>query len=143
MPMWHWGAFYEKLIQSILSGSWNREQDADNVKALNYWWGLSADVIDVICTQNMPHGTHRLIEFLKNSIRAGSFEPFEGFIYSQSGNIECKDGERLSPQEIITMNWLAENVIGRIPEAEELTDDARRLLQLQGVHVDEEQHTEE
>ena len=112
-------------------------------KAVNYWWGLSADVIDVICTQNMPHGTHRLIEFLKNSIRAGSFEPFEGFIYSQSGNIECKDGERLSPQEIITMNWLAENVIGRIPEAEELTDDAQRLLQLQGVHVDEEQHTEE
>jgi basic membrane protein A len=41
------------------------------------------------------------------------------------------------------MNWLAENVIGRIPEAEELTDDAQRLLQLQGVHVDEEQHTEE
>ena len=63
--------------------------------------------------------------------------------HSQSGNIECKDGERLSPQEIITMNWLAENVIGRIPEAEELTDDAQRLLQLQGVHVDEEQHTEE
>ena len=27
-------------------------------------------------------------------------------------------------------------------EAEELTDDAQRLLQLQGVHVDEEQHTE-
>ena len=41
------------------------------------------------------------------------------------------------------MNWLAENVIGRIPEAEELTDDAQRLLQLQGVHVDEEQRTEE
>lgn len=56
-------------------------------------------------------------------------------------NVRTANG--FSPQEIITMNWLAENVIGRIPEAEELTDDAQRLLQLQGVHVDEEQHTEE
>ncbi len=141
MPVWHWGKFYERIVRNICQGI--DTEAMKGKKAVNYWWGLSADVIDVICTQNMPHGTHRLIEFLKNSIRAGSFEPFEGFIYSQSGNIECKDGERLSPQEIITMNWLAENVIGRIPEAEELTDDAQRLLQLQGVHVDEEQHTEE
>ena len=141
MPVWHWGKFYERIVRNICQGI--DTEAMKGKKAVNYWWGLSADVIDVICTQNMPHGTHRLIEFLKNSIRAGSFEPFEGFIYSQSGNIECKDGERLSPQEIITMNWLAENVIGRIPEAEELTDDAQRLLQLQGVHVDEEQRTEE
>ena len=37
-------------------------------KAVNYWWGMSADVIDVICSENMPNGTRRLIEFLKNSI---------------------------------------------------------------------------
>ena len=136
MPVWHWGKFYERIVRNICQGI--DTEAMKGKKAVNYWWGLSADVIDVICTQNMPHGTHRLIEFLKNSIRAGSSEPFEGFIYSQSGNIECKDGERLSPQEIITMNWFAANVIGRIPEAEELTDDAQRLLQLQGVHVDEE-----
>ena len=48
MPVWHWGVFYEKLIQSVMSGSWNKEEDEDNIKALNYWWGMSAGVIDVI-----------------------------------------------------------------------------------------------
>ena len=43
---------------------------------------MSADVIDVICSENMPNGTRRLIEFLKNSIRAGSFHPFDGLIYA-------------------------------------------------------------
>ena len=37
MPVWHWGVFYEKLIQSILSGSWKKEEEGDKVSALNYW----------------------------------------------------------------------------------------------------------
>ena len=91
----------------------------------------------------MPHGTHRLIEFLKSSIRSGSFQPFDGLIYSQNGVIQCEEGRSLQPKQIITMNWLAENVIGRIPEPEELTDEAQALLRLQGVRVDESKHTGE
>ena len=34
MPVWHWGVFYEKLIQSILSGSWKKEEEGDKVSAL-------------------------------------------------------------------------------------------------------------
>ena len=98
---------------------------------------MSADVIDVICSKTMPHGTHRLIEFLKNSIRAGSFHPFDGVIYSQNGVVRCEEGKTLSPEEIITMDWLAENVVGRIPEYDELTEEARELVQLQGVRIDE------
>ena len=33
----------------------------------------------------------------------------------------------------MTMNWLAENVIGRIPEYTELNDEAKSLVRLQGV----------
>ncbi|MDE6749513.1 MAG: BMP family ABC transporter substrate-binding protein [Lachnospiraceae bacterium] len=135
-PIWHWGKFYELIINNICNG--NTEADSQKgKKAVNYWWGMSADVIDVICSKDMPHGTHRLIEFLKTSIRAGSFQPFDGMIYSQNGIIQCKEGSRLEPEEIITMDWLAENVIGRIPEFEELTEEAQALLQLQGIKIDE------
>jgi len=103
---------------------------------------MSAGVIEVICPQNMPHGTHRLIEFLKSSISSGSFQPFDGLIYSQNGVVQCEEGQSLNPRQIITMNWLAENVIGCIPEAEELTDEAQALLKLQGVRVDENVCTE-
>ena len=45
MPVWHWGVFYEKLIQSILSGSWKKEEEGDKVSALNYWWGMSSGLL--------------------------------------------------------------------------------------------------
>ena len=103
---------------------------------------MSADVIDVICSEDIPHGTHRLIEFLKSSIRADDFHPFDGLIYSQNGIIRCEKGRSLSAEEIITMDWLAENVIGEIPEFEELTEEAQALVQLQGVKIDETTNTE-
>lgn len=135
-PIWHWGKFYERIIKNICSG--NTEANAQKgKKAVNYWWGMSADVIDVICSKDMPHGTLRLIEFLKSSIRAGAFQPFDGPIYAQGGVIKCEKGQSLEPEEIITMDWLAENVIGRIPELEELTEEAQALVQLQGIKVDE------
>lgn len=112
-------------------------------QAINYWWGMSADVIDVICSQNLPHGTNRLITFLKNSIRAGSFQPFVGTIYSQDGTIQCEDGLSLTPEEITTMNWLTENVVGQIPDFEELTEEARSLVRLQGQTIYENMDTEE
>lgn len=135
-PIWHWGKFYERIINNLLNGSAEASTLKGN-KAVNYWWGMSADVIDVICSKSMPHGTHRLIEFLKSSIRAGTFHPFDGLIYSQNGIIRCEAGRSLTPEEIITMDWLAENVVGRIPDIEELMEDARKLVQLQGLKVDE------
>ena len=142
VPIWHWGKFYERIVRNICRGA-SEANAMKGKKAVNYWWGMSADVIDVICAQDMPHGTHRLIEFLKSSIRAGSFHPFDGLIYSQNGVIRCKEGESLGPEGILTMNWLAENVIGRVPTADELTDEARLLQKLQGANMDEYEHTEE
>jgi hypothetical protein len=47
MPVWNWGVFYEKMIQSILAGSYQSEGNAMG-QALNYWWGMSAGVIDLL-----------------------------------------------------------------------------------------------
>lgn len=136
-PIWDWGKFYEKIVQNIFSGGSTEIDAQKGKKAVNYWWGMSADVIDVICSKSMPHGTSRLIEFLKSSIRAGAFYPFDGPIYSQGGVIQCEKGQSLGANEIITMDWLAESVIGKIPELDELTDEARTLVEFQGIKVDE------
>ena len=136
-PIWDWGKFYEQIIRNIFSGGSTEADAQKGKKAVNYWWGMSADVIDVICSKSMPHGTSRLIEFLKNSIRAGAFHPFDGPIYSQGGIVQCEKGKSLEPDEIISMDWLAENVVGRIPELDELTEDARTLVKFQGIKVDE------
>ena len=136
-PVWDWGKFYERIIKNIFSGGSTESDAQKGKKAVNYWWGMSADVIDVICSKSMPGGTARLIELLKKSIRSGEFQPFGGPIYAQGGILQCKKGEYLGADEIITMDWLAENVIGKIPELEELEEDALELVAFQGIKVDE------
>jgi hypothetical protein len=131
-PLIHWGKFYEQLIRAIMDGSWKYDDDSVN-KAINYWWGMSAGVIDVICSRNLPIGTKRLIEHLKNTIMNGEFNPFTGVLYSQEGTVQDDLERSLSPEEIVNMDWLAENVIGHIPTKEELIETALPVVSQQGV----------
>ena len=126
----HWGKFYEKMIQQICSGD-NKENKSE--KASNYWWGMSADVIDTIFSDNLPNGTYRLINFLSSSISKGIFHPFAGRIYAQKRRIICEHNEELNLMDIVEMNWLANNIIGEIPPAEAFKEEAQPLIRLQGV----------
>lgn len=133
MPLWHWGKFYERLIRTIMDGTWKYDDNTAAKKAINYWWGMSAGVIDVICSQNLPIGTKRLVELLKSTILSGEFNPFSGILYSQNGVVNSDPNTSLSPEEIVTMDWLAENIIGDIPKLEELLEEAKPVTAQQGV----------
>lgn len=132
MPVWDWGKFYEQLIRTIMNGTWGQD-DNKSQKAINYWWGMSAGVIDVICSQKLPIGTKRLSDLLKDTINRGEFNPFAGILYSQTGVVQSDHDRTLTPEEVIKMDWLAENVIGSIPGHQELNDQAQPLAQQQGV----------
>ena len=138
MPLLHWGKFYEKLIHAIMDGSWNYDDNASANKAINYWWGMSAEVIDVICSRNLPIGTKRLIELLKATMINGEFNPFTGMLYSQNGVIQDDPNRSLTPEEIVGMDWLAENVIGHIPTIDELVEDAIPVYLQQGIETKEQ-----
>lgn len=132
MPLLHWGKFYEQLIRAIMDGSWKYDDDSVN-KAINYWWGMSAGVIDVVCSRNLPIGTNRLIELLKTTIMNGEFNPFTGVLYSQEGVVQDDPERSLTPEEIVNIDWLAENVIGHIPTKEELIESAIPVFLQQGI----------
>lgn len=133
MPLWHWGKFYEQLIRTIMDGTWKYDDNKDETKAINYWWGLSAEVIDVIYSQNLPIGTQKLLTMLKRAIATGEYHPFSGILYSQNGMIQSDPDKILSPEEIITMDWLAGNVIGTIPKSRELKEQAKPVTLQSGV----------
>lgn len=132
MSIYHWGAFYEELINTILRGSWKVEESDEN-KALNYWWGLSAGVIDVICSNNLPIGTTKMVNLMKQSISTGTFHPFSGPLTDQEGNVRCDETDFIKPEDIMIMDWLVDNVIGSIPNIDELTDNAKPVVQLRGL----------
>jgi hypothetical protein len=132
MPVYHWGIFYEKIIKSIMSGTIKQGNPTDN-KALNYWWGMSAGVIELICSNSVPSETRKLVDLLRKLICNGEFNPFSGIINSQTGVIQSDEHDSMSPEDIMKINWLADNIEGRIPSIEELEDDARLTVILKGV----------
>ena len=53
--------------------------------------------------------------------------------YIQTGIAQEDPDRSLSPEEIMTMDWLAENIIGTIPKKEELKEQAEPVVRQQGV----------
>ncbi len=132
IPVLDWSRIYESLTRSVLKGNW-KDTGTDKPKAVNYWWGLSSDAVDLVMSQRMDIGLKRLVELVKEHIREGVFWPFESIIRDQAGEIRCPVDGRLSPADIISMNWLVDNVVGSFPAIDELKDEARALVELQGI----------
>lgn len=136
MPFWNWGEFYVRIVQSIMNGGWSAGSSGE--RALNYWWGMDAGVIDVLCSRTLPVETQRLVNLLRQAVCSRDFDPFAGVLYAQDGRVVMPaDHSRLTAEQVITMDWLASNVIGRIPRFDELIDEAKPLVSLIGVHKDE------
>ena len=74
-----------------------------------------------------------MVELLKTTITSEVFNPFSGGLFSQHGVVEENPDRSLLPEEIMTMDWLADNVIGTIPKKEELKEQAEPVMKEQGV----------
>ena len=94
---------------------------------------MAENAIDIISSPWLPEGMKRLIELLSKTIRSGDFNPFSGIIYSQDKTIRNGENQTLSPNDIITMDWLSDNIIGEIPIIDELEDKAKPVALQQGL----------
>ena len=133
VPMWNWGKYYEQIVRTILNGSWDAKAIAKKDAALNYWWGMSAGVIDVMMSRKLSYYSRKLVETLKAGLIAGTLSPFDGELRSQAGIVKEAASPRLSNEEIIRMDWLNDNVVGSIPVMEELKEKAKETVQVSGV----------
>ena len=133
-PCWMWGKFYENVIRSIMSGAWDSSRDP---RAVNYWWGMDSGVIDVTLSDKLPEGVRTLAELLRKGLRSGTIDPFCRRITAQDGTV-MNDGSRtFTPDEILHMDWLCENVEGRIPGFDEILPISRAMVRALGVYKDE------
>ncbi len=134
-PYWHWGKVYEKLVRSMLSGVWY-ELNADDKRAVNYWWGMQSGAIGVIVDDSLPVGVRQLAEILHRGVADGSILPFERAIHSQDGVVRSDGSHFFQPEELMRMDWLVDNVDGALPAYGELLQMARPIVRLQGVYRD-------
>lgn len=127
----HWGKFYRNILESINEGTWKKMEKAS--QPVNYWWGFSADVLDLICAPDLPEGTKKLAEEFVHFLASGEYHPFRGVLTDQHGARHGNKDEVPDSQEIATMDWLLENVEGEIPPKSKLSDPAQELVSLQGI----------
>ena len=130
-PLWNWGRFYERIIGDFLQGSWEAGKETKEKDAVNYWWGISGGIIDLVMSDDLPKGIAELTAIIKGQMQEDYFKPFRGTFRTQDGRLIGQKDAVLTPQEIITMDYLAEGVIGSIPSMEQLTDEARELIRME------------
>ncbi|MGN0779082.1 MAG: BMP family ABC transporter substrate-binding protein [Aristaeellaceae bacterium] len=135
-PVWNWGKLYEQIILSIFNGSWDAVGKGSE-QAVNYWWGMNSGVIDVLLSDTLPAGVRQLGDILKEGLSKGVIAPFHGEIRDQQGQVRNDGTAWLTPEEIMNMDWLCENVDGSIPAYEELLPASRPLVRQLGIYRDQ------
>ena len=105
----------------------------NTTRALNYYWGMSAGVVDIEYAPALPLASRRFADFFRGSIINDTGTPFLTPFYTQSGEIIGKGQTELTLEEIINMDYLVDNVEGSIPLYEELTDMGKSTVKTVGV----------
>ena len=133
-PIWVWGKFYEFVIRSILSGGWKREK-ADTT-ALNYWLGMDSGVIDIGLSDKLPEGVRQMANLLKTSMEQNLVDPFFRRITAQDGTVKNDGTRHFTPEELLHMDWLCDNIVGAIPPLEEILPVSQRMVRELGIYRD-------
>ncbi len=126
-----WGVFYRHVMEQMLKGAFDDESAGGSL--LSYWWGIASDTLDLALSARFSPGSARLLRMVQEQFRDAAFTPFEGKLLDQQGVIRCRQDQRLTPAEILCMDYLADSVVGSIPSAEELVPSARALILTQGI----------
>lgn len=133
-PCWKWGKFYEHVVRSILNGAWERNKDT--YQAVNYWWGIDSGVIDVELSPELPDGLVALANMLRKGLKKRTIDPFRRRIVAQDGTVKNPGNRTFTPDELLHMDWLCENVEGSIPGFDEILPFARDTVRELGVYRD-------
>ena len=130
-PHWYWGRMYRQIVESIFNNTW---EHAPKSKALNYWWGLDSGVIDITLKDSLPSGTASLAQILRDGIISGTISPFRTRIVDQAGIIRNDGSHDLSADEILSMDYLCDNIIGAIPGLDEISEEALETVRRMGIY---------
>ena len=130
-PVWVWGRFYEFVLRSILSGGWKNEKNA-----VNYWLGMDSGVIGLSLSNKLPAGVRQLGKVLQRAMKDGSLDPFFRRSVAQDGTVKHDGSTTFTPQQLLHMDWLCDNVIGEIPAYEDILPISQKMVRELGIYRD-------
>ena len=132
-PVWLWGGFYARVIRSYFQGA---KKDEKNQTAVNYWLGMSSGVIGLNMSDRLPAGVRTLANHLEQSIANQTLDPFARRIVAQDGTVKNDGTTTFTPDELLHMDWLCDNVLGSIPTFDEILPMSQPLVRELGIYRD-------
>ena len=77
-----------------------------------------------------------MAEHLRHDLMDGWVDPFQCRILDQTQTLRNDGSRGFSPEELLQMDWLCENVEGCIPALETLRPEAQETSRILAIHHD-------
>jgi basic membrane lipoprotein Med (substrate-binding protein (PBP1-ABC) superfamily) len=102
---YNWGPYYTRRVKAAMDGSWKSESYYGSlkdgfIKLSPFGVSVSAD-------------TRAAIEKKKQALIDGTFYEFTGPLKDQSGAVKVPAGTKMTLEQILTMDWFVQGVIGK------------------------------
>jgi len=105
-PVWNWGPYYVKTVQSVMDKTWKSEA---------YWGGVDQGIVALApLSDKVPADVKQLVTDKQEAIKNGSLYIFEGPLKAQDGTVKIKEGQKMTDVEMLSMDWFVAGVDGKI-----------------------------
>jgi basic membrane protein A len=107
-PIWNWGVYYKDTVEKAYEGEWESHA---------YWGHMADGIMDLAPFGDMvPQDVRDEVNAAKEAIMSGDLHPFAGPITDNGGELRVKEGETMTDEALLSLNWLVEGVVGQVPE---------------------------
>jgi len=77
-----------------------------------------------------------LTDLLRKGLQRHTLDPFRRRLVAQDGTVKNPGNRTLTPDELLHMDWLCENIEGKIPEFDEIQPYAQDTVRELGIYRD-------
>ncbi len=107
-PVWNWETYYVDTVENAIEGTWETHQ---------YWGGLKEDVVALAeFSPKVPEDVRELVQSERERIISGEWDVFCGPVVAQDGAVVVAEGECMSDEDMLNMDYFVEGVSGTLPE---------------------------
>ena len=105
--VWNWGPYYVDVVRKIKEGKWQSGQ---------YWGRMADGIVDIAPYGPMVPETLKMqVETKKQEFLKDGVDVFTGPIREQNGALRLTEGQRMSDEDMLKLDWFVEGVEGIIP----------------------------
>ena len=106
--IWNWGPYYVDSVQRVLDGTWEPGDP---------WWGFDKGGMKISnFHDSVPMDVRNKVLAEKAKLDVGEDDIFIGPIYDNTGELRVPEGGKLTDMDLLTMNWLVQGVVGKLPK---------------------------